>query len=1226
MHTIGSSEHFKLNIPDPDSDLSGEAVAKAIPDDPSRTSSIYADQFLAHKCPSHFNELQRRQFFCTLDLRRLKYAADEIFTQKDWKLNILNFAKEYEKSRSMIMLRYGLYEFKSIKPSTDVLSKWRDAHGLGPVGEGAAASRVSPAKATKRKAEGELTPENNALMTSTTNQNKRRNLAQEAQDSSHAKLAPFKSKRKAEDSEGSAENKPNKQQKNSTPSTATSLFASILNKTQNGQATPSKQTPSQPSSLFSITKPKDAQDSKFATKANPFEPASRSLFSSPAKTNNIGTPSSSIFAPQNNKPTPSTNTGNIFSYLSESSPNSSDDEKEDDEDQESGSEPEPDSEEQGASAAVSTGTSTPPVQNGSLFSAKTKTDTTANIFGDLSKPADQPAKGGLFGRVQIGANGQPVRASLGSNEKEESPLNQVAKVGQQPTKTPAKKPGDFTFNPATTPISFGQPTPDTSKPTAQSVASTAESDASGSEKPASIFGTSSQPSTVFGLKATASLSDSPSTPQSSETPVSIFSTQKPTSSSTGLFGATPTGTAAKPSSETKAPAASASLFGAAPTSTGKRSFGDDDAPATTSIFGTTASAPAAKRVFGGDQSSSEDSGATKKQAVSIFDKPATNASEESKPFGSTVGAKAEATPSTTTSKGQTPSIFDQSFIAKSAKSAAQPQIETSSNLFNRDSNPLFGAKKDQKDDKNAKNEKAGKAETDSSSASSTKDKAPSIFDQAFIAKSVKSAAEPQINTSSNLFSRDSNPLFGAAKTNGATSNDRKSLFDQPKTQGSKDQTLDSGKLQEPNDSNKENVGSVLGAKALAPSAASSPSIFGTQGTTNSSTVFGAKTQESSKPESPSLFGAKATEEPKPAASSSLFGAKPAAEPSQPTSSMFSNSTTANNSIFSFGSQPASNPNTQASSVTFGAGSTPSLSASFGAPSSQPNANNVSFQFGSPAPSATAASFTFGQSSAPASGFSFSAGGDKQPFNNPFAASTQPSSQPSAPLFGGNNSTTVTPSSSFNFSFGQQQSSASQPAAPSSQGGSLFGNTAKPNGSTSFSFTQGSPAPKPAGLMNASNHLQASGDGSTRANSPFPAPSSIGTTPVNGTPEPQATQEDGEEAAHAQISLTEGGPGEEDETIVHEVRAKALVFVPVQKGDEEDKKKSPWSTRGVGPSVFSRTRRLGLNEYKSKAKTVNFIASTDDGSGLETWVLQVKTPELATKLASVLEANKSANKK
>ncbi|KAI0908168.1 hypothetical protein F4823DRAFT_640579 [Ustulina deusta] len=430
MSNTASIDHFKMRIPSPDPDLTGQALAKAVPDDPNRTGSIYADQFLAHKCPSHFDELQRRQFFCILDLRRLKYTADEIFTKKDWKLNILNFAKEYEKSRGLIMLRYGLYEFKSVKPSSEVLKKWRVAHGLlpGPQDDHFSSPngpRADPSGSTKRKAEEDLTPRDNTLMASTVNQNKRRNLAQDADDPVLARPAPFKSKRKADETEEVDENKPNKQLK-STPSAATSLLESILNKTRNGGASPSKQT-SQPSPLFGISKAKGSQDSKFATKANPFEPTSSSLFPSPAKMNNIGTPSGSVLAGNNIEPIPTTNSRNIFSYFSGSSSSSSGNENDNADDHESDSEPEHDSEEPGASAAASTGTSTPPVQNGSLFGAGKKT---SNTFGELSKPTDQTARGGLFGRVQMGANGQPVRA----NPTPSSSFN--FSFGQQPSSTP----------------------------------------------------------------------------------------------------------------------------------------------------------------------------------------------------------------------------------------------------------------------------------------------------------------------------------------------------------------------------------------------------------------------------------------------------------------------------------------------------------------------------------------------------------------------------------------------------------------------------------------------------------------------------------------------------------------------------------------------------------------------------------------------------------------------
>jgi len=104
---------------------------------------------------------------------------------------------------------------------------------------------------------------------------------------------------------------------------------------------------------------------------------------------------------------------------------------------------------------------------------------------------------------------------------------------------------------------------------------------------------------------------------------------------------------------------------------------------------------------------------------------------------------------------------------------------------------------------------------------------------------------------------------------------------------------------------------------------------------------------------------------------------------------------------------------------------------------------------------------------------------------------------------------------------------------------------------------------------------------------------------------------------------------------------------VDKDSEDDKGKSPWVTKGVGPLRVLKNKATGnvrlllraeprghvaLNkallpdvEYKANAKTVHTPTAKDDGSGLETWVLQVKKPEFAQQLAAVLEANKSANK-
>ena len=174
---------------------------------------------------------------------------------------------------------------------------------------------------------------------------------------------------------------------------------------------------------------------------------------------------------------------------------------------------------------------------------------------------------------------------------------------------------------------------------------------------------------------------------------------------------------------------------------------------------------------------------------------------------------------------------------------------------------------------------------------------------------------------------------------------------------------------------------------------------------------------------------------------------------------------------------------------------------------------------------------------------------------------------------------------------------------------------------------------------------------------------MATTPATGTPEPGAEQEDqgtkadGDDAPQEQISLTEGGPGEEDESVVHEVRAKALKFVAGgdsegdsggdQKATAADKK-SPWKTQGVGPLRLMKHKTTGavrmllradpgghvaLNKrilpdfnYKPESKYCKVTTANDAGTGLETWMLQVKTKELAAALAGALETHKLANKK
>lgn len=165
----------------------------------------------------------------------------------------------------------------------------------------------------------------------------------------------------------------------------------------------------------------------------------------------------------------------------------------------------------------------------------------------------------------------------------------------------------------------------------------------------------------------------------------------------------------------------------------------------------------------------------------------------------------------------------------------------------------------------------------------------------------------------------------------------------------------------------------------------------------------------------------------------------------------------------------------------------------------------------------------------------------------------------------------------------------------------------------------------------------------------------GTTPTGGTPEPTTAKSNGAAAGdneegekHEQINLTDGV--EEGEESLHEVRAKVLKFVPADKleGDDKAKSKSPWSTQGVGPLRLLKNKETGLvrlllraeprghvalnrsvlpnMEYKSQEKYVKVTTSNEKGDGLEMWMIQTKTKDLAETLAGAMEEHKKANEK
>ncbi|KAM3517027.1 hypothetical protein NHJ13051_009363 [Beauveria bassiana] len=605
---------FPMRISSPPRELTGEALAQKVPKDWNSKGSIYSDQFLSHLCPPDLDEEQRRQFFCILDLRRLKYAANEIFARKDWKLNVINFAKEFEKSRSIILLRYGLYEFQNVKPSKEVLKRWRREHGLPePQEEEAEAPVATPSKSSsskKRKADDDLTKD-------TASSDAKILGKRQATEVVHEVAAPVatpqpsgKNKRKASTDE---EEQPSKR---STPSATKALFEKITNN----------------SAEASTPKP------------NPFthKPTAGGLARSVFTNIKAGAGQ----APVGTAPAAS---NNIFGHLSDASSaqNSgvdadSDSDADSAEDESAGAER---SEEPSAEASV------------------VEEATASTAAGDSTREST-PARS-LFDRVTKGTDGEPVRAAEPEKSVAESPA--PADKTWNPSTTPMKfapsgsqasNPfggsqtssasglfGAKTAAPATSESNlFGAPkSAETSDKTAAPAFSTSSIFAPKSTAPSNIFGakpaTSDKPATptadsskdggesdkendsqpskkpafdfkpsgmtsssgLFGAKPAASTSDTATEPAKSAANMFSAAAAKPaaanlfgsvdkakeptpvTQSST-LFGAMPFETAKAASTEASAPTSSAPLFGAPSQS---NLFGASAAPSQ-SLFGATA--------------------------------------------------------------------------------------------------------------------------------------------------------------------------------------------------------------------------------------------------------------------------------------------------------------------------------------------------------------------------------------------------------------------------------------------------------------------------------------------------------------------------------------------------------------------------------------------------------------------------------------------------------------
>ncbi|OAA57709.1 Tubulin [Cordyceps fumosorosea ARSEF 2679] len=379
---------FPMRISSPPRELTGEVLARKVPKEWNSKGSIYADQFLAHLCPPDLDEEQRRQFFCILDLRRLKYAANEIFARKDWKLNVINFAKEFEKSRSIILLRYGLYEFQNVKPSKEVLKRWRREHGLPePEEDEAEAPIATPSKAApskKRKADDDLSKD--TADSDAKSFGKRQTTDKVGQEAPAPIATPQpagKNKRKASAGE---EDQPLKR---STPSATKTLFEKIANKSTETSTTPRP-------NMFA---PKSATGSSAGGLA-------RSVFT------NIKAGAGQ--APAGTAPVGGSN---IFGYLSDASSakNSGVD----------GSETDSDSDESPAAEQSED-------QSGDASAVEEAAPST--VAGDSTREST-PARS-LFERVTKGSDGEPVRAP----EATQSPPETSAPADKtwNPTTTPLK--------------------------------------------------------------------------------------------------------------------------------------------------------------------------------------------------------------------------------------------------------------------------------------------------------------------------------------------------------------------------------------------------------------------------------------------------------------------------------------------------------------------------------------------------------------------------------------------------------------------------------------------------------------------------------------------------------------------------------------------------------------------------------------------------------------------
>ncbi|KYK58367.1 nucleoporin nsp1 [Drechmeria coniospora] len=562
---VADKELFELRIASPPTDLTGQVLADKVPKDWDGKGSIYADQYLAHLCPPGLDEEQRRQYFCILDLRRLKYAANEIFASKTWKLNMINFAKEFEKSRSIILLRYGLYEFQTVKPSRDVLKKWRRQHGLpDPEEDEVEQSPSKKATTKKRKADDDMTRDSAAANGSGAKGKRRathRDEEGDEDDEAPAVSTPASSKNKRK--AGASDEQPAKMAK-STPSSAKALFEKIANK-------PTSAPAPAPAPAPALAFPAASKSGHLTAHKPGSHSLARSVFAN-LKSQSLQVP----------RATPAG--GNIFGYLSDaSSAKNSGVDADAESESETGSDGD-ESPDAGQSDEPSVAAETASRAGSVLFQEK---PAPTGGFGAASADSREgtPARS-LFERVTTGSDGQPLRVE---EEGGEFPPGKAAAAADQ------------TWNPSKTPIKFAPSAP----PAQKSLLFGNQPSVLGG----AVFAPKSAPSNIFGAAKEGLPSAEQAPPvaggndggkdggesdkenESQPSKKSLLEPKAPAASSTvasSLFAPKPAEAEAgkKPA---EAPTASPSLLGAA----AKPDSTPETATASSSLFGTSSQTPSA---------------------------------------------------------------------------------------------------------------------------------------------------------------------------------------------------------------------------------------------------------------------------------------------------------------------------------------------------------------------------------------------------------------------------------------------------------------------------------------------------------------------------------------------------------------------------------------------------------------------------------------------------------